>query len=122
MFSFPEPEVSDSVQKVPNQLDVTLAPSAAEEVPLVGKDVESKEVKPDAKPKSKEKPDFLTVLRDNNLEVFAKELVTNDTSDEEFANQLISDKHFGENSYPNEIDFNEYEYYPKHVSEKIEKS
>ena len=123
-FTFPEPEVTEEA-KAPAQLDVTLAQGPeAEEVPLVGEvEEEIKEVKPTkaATPKAIEKkPDFLTVMRENNLEVFTKESVTNDVSDEEFANQLISDKHFGEKSYPKELDTNEYEYYPEEVSKHVE--
>jgi len=123
-------------EDAPDQAEVTLAPESVfeggkgEDKPLVGKPEEELEApKPEAKPKApepkpeekpEEKIDFVKVMRDNDLEIFTKELFTSDVPDEEFSTQLINDKYLGQQSYVEEIDYNTFEYYPKEAEEKIE--
>ncbi len=113
----------------PVQDDITLADSkVTDDVPLVSTleenlDGEAKSIKAETTkvttPKVEEL-DFVKTMRENNLEIFTKELFTDNVSDEDFANQLLKDKYFGRESYTKEIDFEKtYEYYPKEVSEEI---
>ena len=80
-----------------------------EDAPEIKEDVEAPKEKVNAPPKAKKdtsldgekiSSDYVRVMSEQGLDIFTKELFTDDTSDEEYLNTLISDKHFGRKTYP----------------------